>query len=261
MRRLMVTSALGLVLALGTATTVGAAENLQVLSGPNGVKYLADAKGMTLYYYTKDATGESVCYGNCEKAWPVFYAPSVSAPPGLESSDFGTFKRTDGALQTTFRGWPLYYWQKDTKPGDMTGEGVGKVWYILKVPAYTVMVSTKDALGNYLVDGQGRTLYWYTKDAAGVSACNGSCIQNWPAFTTSGFVVPSALDPADFGTITRSDGTMQVTYKEYPLYYWVKDSKRGDTTGQDVGKVWYVVNPEKFQVARASAPVMSSSSD
>jgi predicted lipoprotein with Yx(FWY)xxD motif len=181
----------------------------------------------------------------------VFYAATVTVPAGLSAADFGTVTRTDGSKQTTYKGWPLYYWQKDAKAGDMTGEGVGKVWYILKVPAYTVMVSTNATLGNYLVDGSGMALYWYTKDTVGMSACTGTCLKNWPAFSPASLVVPSGLNPADFGTIKRDDGTMQETYKGFPLYYWVKDAKRGDTTGQDVGKVWYVIDPAKFPPAKS----------
>ena len=64
-----------------------------------------------------------------------------------------------------------------------------------------------------------------------MSACTGACLKAWPAFTASSIVVPSAMNASDFGTITRDDGTMQVTFKGYPLYYWVKDKKRGDVTG------------------------------
>jgi len=246
MRRLTVVFLSILVLA-AVAGTVGAQTNtILVKSGPGGVNYLTDAKGMTLYYYTKDTDGQSACYGGCATAWPIFYAADISVSAPLQPSNFGTITRTDGTKQTTYMGWPLYYWQRDTKAGDATGEGVGKVWYILKVPAYNVMISTSAALGNYLVDGAGQTLYWYTKDSAGVSACTGNCLKNWPAFTASSFVVPSALNPADFGTIKRDDGTLQATFKGFPLYYWVKDLKRGDTTGQDVGKVWYVIDPAKF---------------
>ncbi len=212
----------------------------------DGVSFLTDSSGMTLYYYTKDTDGQSACYGGCATAWPIFYAPTISVPSSLNAGDFGTITRTDGTKQTTYMGWPLYYWQKDKAAGDMTGEGVGKVWYILKVPAYTVMISTNATLGNYLVDGDGMTLYWYTKDAPGQSACSGDCIKNWPAFTVSTIQAPSALDPADFGSITRSDGGTQMTYKGYPLYYWVKDKNRGDVTGQNVGQVWFVVDPAKF---------------
>jgi predicted lipoprotein with Yx(FWY)xxD motif len=219
---------------------------IQVQMAANGVNYLTDSKGMTLYYYTLDTTGQSACYGGCAKAWPVFYSPSISVASSLDASDFGAITRTDGSMQTTYKGWPLYYWFKDAKPGDMTGEGVQKVWYVLKVPPYSVMIGTNKAVGNYLVDSLGRSLYYYTKDSPGMSACTGGCLKAWPAFTADSLVIPSALQATDFSTITRDDGTKQVTYKGYPLYYWVKDLKRGDVTGQDVGKVWYVIDPDKF---------------
>jgi predicted lipoprotein with Yx(FWY)xxD motif len=236
----------GLVLAASAVTAAAQTETIKLRTGSDGQSYLTDAAGMTLYYYTKDAAGESVCYGNCEKAWPVFSAPTVSVPPTLQASDFGTITRTDGSKQTTYRGWPLYYWQRDVKPGDATGEGVGKVWYVLKVPAYTVMLATSDTLGSYLVDGEGRTLYWYTKDSTGTSTCSGNCLKNWPAFTATTFNVPSGLNPADFSLITREDGTKQAAYKGYPLYYWINDTRRGAATGQNVGGVWFVIDPAKF---------------
>jgi predicted lipoprotein with Yx(FWY)xxD motif len=223
---------------------------IQIRQGASGAGYLTDSNGMTLYYYTKDADGQSACYGGCESAWPVFYAPTVTIPSSLDAEDFGTITRTDGTKQTTYYGWPLYYWVKDKNPGDMTGDGVGKVWYALKAPWYSVTVSTSPKLGNYLVDENGKSLYWFTKDSVGQSACSGDCIKAWPAFTASSIVVPSALNAADFGTIARADGTTQTTYKGYPLYYWFKDTKRGDTTGQDVGKVWYVIDPARFPPAK-----------
>ncbi|HEY9595012.1 MAG TPA: hypothetical protein VHE79_11075 [Spirochaetia bacterium] len=237
-----------LALVLGFSATILGAQTsttIQVLTSPSGVQYLADSSGMTLYYYTKDANGQSACYGGCAAAWPVFYADTVTVPGSLSASDFGTVTRTDGSKQTTYRGWPLYYWAKDMKTGDMTGEGVGKVWYVLKVPSYTVMVATSE-LGNYLVDGDGNTLYWFTKDSPNASACSGDCIKAWPSFDPASFVVTSNLNASDFGLITRADGTQQATFKRMPLYYWVKDTKRGDTTGQGVGKVWYVIDPAKF---------------
>jgi predicted lipoprotein with Yx(FWY)xxD motif len=223
-----------------------AQSTVQVQMTSSGVNYLADSKGMTLYYYTLDTNGQSACYGGCAKAWPAFYSESVSVSDPLMSSDFGTITRTDGTRQTTYMGWPLYYWFQDKKPGDMTGEGVQKVWYVLKVPAYTVMIGTNKTVGSYLVDGSGRSLYYYAKDSPGMSACTGGCLQAWPAFSADSVVIPSALKDADFGTITRDDGTTQVTYKGYPLYFWVKDTNRGDVTGQGVGKVWYVIDPDKF---------------
>jgi predicted lipoprotein with Yx(FWY)xxD motif len=247
MKRFIAISIFCTAIFLGSAGLAGAQSNaIQVRTGPNGVSFLTDDNGMTLYYYTLDTNGQSACYGGCAKAWPIFYAASVSVADPLMASDFGTVTRTDGTKQTTYKGWPLYYWYQDKAPGDMAGEGFHKVWYVVTAPAYTVMVGTAKAVGNYLVDGSGNTLYWFTKDSANTSACSGDCLKAWPAFTADSFVVPSALNASDFGTITRPEGGTQVTYKGYPLYYWFKDKARGDVTGQNVGKVWYVIDPEKF---------------
>lgn len=237
---------LGFLVVAGSMLWAQSQYTVNVSTAPDGTTYLTDGNGMTLYYFTKDVKGESACYGKCAEAWPVFYAPTISVPSTLNASDFGTITRTDGTKQTTYKGWPLYYWFKDKKPGDMTGNGVLGVWYIVKVPFYTVMIGTEPKLGNYLVDANGKTLYYFKKDSPGMSACTGACIQKWPAFDASSIVVPSALNPSDFSTITRSDGTKQTTYKGYPLYYFAGDSNRGDASGQGLFNVWYVVNPEKF---------------
>ncbi len=235
-------------LVLGAAAGFVAAQDqsITVQTAGDGTKYLADSKGMTLYYFTLDTDGKSACYGDCEKAWPVFYAKDITVSSDLSASDFGTITRKDGKKETTYKGWPLYYWVQDQNPGDMTGENVHGVWFILKVPSYTVMFGTQKPVGNYLTDGDGKTLYYFTKDSSGTSACTGNCIKNWPAFSSDSFVVPSTMNASDFGTITRDDGTTQVTFKGYPLYYFIKDKMRGQITGQGVGKVWYVVDPQKF---------------
>jgi predicted lipoprotein with Yx(FWY)xxD motif len=145
----------------------------------------------------------------------------------------------------------LYYYAKDTKAGDTVGDGVGKVWYVIQSPA-TLAIGTKADLGNFLTDAKGMTLYYYDKDTKGVSNCVGKCLENWPAYYAAQVSVPAGLKDEDFGSIKRSDGAMQTTYKGFPLYYWVKDQKRGDTTGQNVGKVWFVVDPLKFDGTAAS---------
>ncbi len=210
------------------------------------VHYLTDSNGMTLYYFTKDVAGQSACYGGCAKVWPIFHANTIDVPSTLSSSDFGTITRTDGTPQTTYKGWPLYYFAGDKAPGDVKGEGVRKIWYIMTVPFYSVMVGTSAELGNYLTDANGKTLYYFTKDSPSKSACYGRCAELWPVFHAQNLIVPSGLKTSDFGTITRTDGTQQTTYKGYPLYYWVRDKSRGETTGQNVGKVWFVIDPDKF---------------
>ncbi|MBV9349706.1 MAG: hypothetical protein JO026_03065 [Patescibacteria group bacterium] len=90
------------------------------------------------------------------------------------------------------------------------------------------------------------TLYKYTKDTNNVSNCTGQCAVMWPPYTVADQSNLSNVKPdvkGSVGTITRADGTLQVTYNGMPLYFYNKDAKPGDTTGQGVGGVWFVVAP------------------
>lgn len=93
--------------------------------------YLVDSKGVSLYYFDNDPSGKSVCSGDCLVKWPVFHANSISVPKGLESKDFGEIIRDDGTKQTTYKGYPLYYFVNDAKRGDLLGQGLGKVWFVV----------------------------------------------------------------------------------------------------------------------------------
>jgi len=110
--------------------------------------------------------------------------------------------------------------------------------------SYTLMIKNKAGIGDYLTDSKGMTLYYFTKDTAGKSNATAPVIANWPIFYAAGIVVPSNLKASDFGTITGFNGQMQTTYKGWPIYYYVKDQAPGDTLGQGVGGVWYVINPQ-----------------
>jgi len=90
--------------------------------------YLADGNGMTLYTFKKDKPGKSECTGECLTQWPVFYVNPELVVEGCEQSDFGSFKREDGAEQTTYKGKPLYYYAKDEKPGQTNGHEAVKGW-------------------------------------------------------------------------------------------------------------------------------------
>lgn len=208
--------------------------------------YLVDAKGMTLYYFTKDSIGNSTAVGAVLQAWPLFNDGTFVLPSTLSSSDFGIVTRPDGQKVTTYKGWPLYYFAKDLAPGDTLGEGVGGAWFVLKVPFYTVMIQTKTDLGNYLIDSKGMTLYYFTKDSVGKSVANATVLQSRPIFSPTNFIVPSSLKVSDFSSISRDDGKMQATYKGWPLYNFVNDQASGDTKGQGVNGVWFVINPDKF---------------
>lgn len=91
---------------------------------------LVDGKGMTLYLFTKDSPNKSVCEGDCLAAWPALMGVP-KAGTGVDDSKLGSLKRSDGSTQASYNGWPLYYWTKDTKPGDVTGQNVGSVWFVL----------------------------------------------------------------------------------------------------------------------------------
>ncbi|MBO9610933.1 MAG: cupredoxin domain-containing protein, partial [Paenibacillaceae bacterium] len=207
--------------------------------------FMTDGKGMSLYFFAKDPADPNACQAACLANWPVFYAERLQVPAALNAASFGVLTRADGAKQTTYNGWPLYYFVKDKAPGDVNGEASGKVWYLAK--PYSVTFAAYGALGNFLVDGSGRTLYYFDKDSNGNSACSGQCLTNWPAFYAETPNVPAGLAASDFGTLIRPDGTPQTTYKGFPLYYFAKDTKAGMTSGQAVNNVWYVVDPAKFQ--------------
>lgn len=109
----------------------------------------------------------------------------------------------------------------------------------------TLALSKNDKLGAFLVAANGLTLYTFAKDTAGVSNCNDKCASAWPALTVDASATPVAGTgvTGKLGTITRADGKTQVTYNGKPLYFFAKDKVAGDTNGQAVGNVWYVVAP------------------
>jgi len=104
----------------------------------------------------------------------------------------------------------------------------------------------KTPLGNVLVDQDGRTLYLFQKDTPGSpSVCSGGCAAAWPALTAT--APPKAGDGVgadDLSLIKNADGTMQVAFYGYPLYHYAQDSAPGDTHGQGVGGVWWVVGAD-----------------
>ena len=99
------------------------------------------------------------------------------------------------------------------------------------------------ALGPVVVDASGRTLYMYGKDTAGSgkSACTGGCLTAWPPVLATGTPTATGVT-GTLGTIDTPDGKKQVTLNGWPLYTYAKDAKAGDTTGQNVGQVWFVLD-------------------
>ncbi len=113
------------------SSPAAAATDLKTASTSLG-NIVVDSKGMTLYFFTKDAkdTTTSACTGECLAAWPI--ATTTNATPTVEgvTGKVGTITAPDGAKQLTLNGMPLYYFANDTKPGDVNGQGVKDVWYV-----------------------------------------------------------------------------------------------------------------------------------
>ncbi len=89
---------------------------------------LVGPTNMTLYTFDKDTSGKSVCNGPCAANWPPLMAGDNDKP----SDDYSIITRDDGSKQWALKGKPLYYWAKDSKPGDRTGDGFNKVWQTAK---------------------------------------------------------------------------------------------------------------------------------
>ena len=89
---------------------------------------LVGPTGMTLYTFDKDTDGKSVCNGPCATNWPPLMAMDSDKPNG----DYTIITRDDGKKQWAMKGKPLYYWIKDVKAGDMTGDGVNSTWHVIK---------------------------------------------------------------------------------------------------------------------------------
>lgn len=229
---------------------------------------LTDSKGMSLYFFSRDSKGESVCNDGCKTAWPVFFTENLTLDQGLEASDFGEVTRADGDKQTTYKGWPLYYFANDNSPGDTKGDKVGDNWYIAK-PDYSLMyveaqLVGKDAEGNdqnfksdytpgdeltfYITSSKGRTLYTFKNDLKDDNSFTAEDFSNnsvWPVFNVDIDKLPSILDPNDFGTIDVF-GASQLTYKGRPLYYFGEDIDRGDNYGINfpAAGIWPIANTD-----------------
>ncbi len=233
---------------------------------------LTGVDGKTLYFFAGDADGKTGCNApECLTNWYTYFADKATLKlgTGLTATDFETITRADGRLQTTYKGWPLYYSKLDAKAGDVLGDKVGNAWFAAK-PNYTLMVVNSqlkgldgksyvtttstaayaEGVGNtiYLTDANGRTLYGYAfdkKDKNNYTKSDFSNDPTWPLFQVATLGdLPSSLNKADFNII-KVFGKDQLTYKGWPLYYFGPDGTvRGANKGVSVPRpgVWPIVN-------------------
>ena len=228
--------------------------------------FLVDSKGMTLYIFTNDTANTSNCSGTCATNWPPLLTNGAPVGgTGASAALLGAITRADGSSQVTYNGMPLYYFAADKIAGDTKGQAVKNVWYVIDpigksittAPAAAaasasagavVNLGQNSTLGSFLVDSKGMTLYLYTKDTPNTSACYGGCASYWPPLLTSGApVAGTGVTASMLGTTKRTDGATQVTYNGWPLYYYVSDKAAGDTTGENVQGVWFVITPAGMQ--------------
>ena len=98
----------------------------------DGALTLADGKGNTLYIFTKDTPGTSVCADACAKAWPpVTVTGTPTAATGITATGWGTVTRADGTTQLALNGQPLYHFAGDATPGATDGQGSNQVWWVV----------------------------------------------------------------------------------------------------------------------------------
>ena len=238
--------------------------DVRLLNNATHGSILTDKDGISLYFFADDANGSSACVSGCLNNWPIFYKANPSLDNGLDSADFATITHADGSLQTTYKGWPLYYFITDAAQGDTFGDGINGDWFIAK-PDYAVMFVFNQLIGHddnhylsdytvgdgetgYIVDAYGKTLYTFSNDTNNANHFTAADLGNnavWPVAELAVGKVPSILDESDFGTINVY-GKTQLTYKGWPLYYFGQDSVRGDNKGVSFPNpgVWPVANTD-----------------
>ncbi|MFD3497035.1 SCO0930 family lipoprotein [Streptomyces sp. NPDC058676] len=241
----------------GAAAQTSTAGELNVSTNAELGNVLTDSAGLTLYRFDQDTAEppKSNCDGDCAKAWPPVPADDAEAGAGVDEALLGEVTRADGTKQLTIGGWPAYRYAKDTKAGDVTGQGVGGKWYALapdgkkaKITDLPGLSTRKDPeLGEIVVDKNGMTVYRFMKDEAWpkpVSNCNGACLEKWPAVAPVATNDTKDVQKKGLMSFTRSDGVKQMTVNCSPIYTFANDKAPGDTNGQGVGGTWYAVAPD-----------------
>ncbi|MFF1384274.1 hypothetical protein ACFVWT_11990 [Arthrobacter sp. NPDC058288] len=118
----------------GTSSSAVPAGAAVLKTGPSAAgRIVVDAKGMSVYFFTKDVkdSGTSACTGACVAAWPPVLTESATPAAEGVTGTVATIATPEGKKQVTINGLPVYYYAKDKAPGDITGQGVNNVWYLV----------------------------------------------------------------------------------------------------------------------------------
>ena len=268
----VVVAVLGLLLGIIPARAVGAAVrhiDVRVVDTSSG-PVLADADGMTLYVFVDDllTKAPSACTGDCTNDWPPALVTGPLTVGRGVSGHVGTTRRADGARQLTMDGRPLYRFAGDRTQGDLSGNGIGNVWWAMTPTglsatsfpaprlhygpaASTTLTVVRTRYGPVVANAEGEVLYTYTDDTSTTSACQATwCLVDWPPLQASGSPTASASITGTVATLHGAGGTTQVSLAGHPLYTFVADQRPGDTLGQGIGGDWYLVSPSGASVTR-----------
>jgi predicted lipoprotein with Yx(FWY)xxD motif len=181
---------------------------------------------------------------------------------GVERAEVARFHRQDGSWQTSYKGFPLYHRAAEAGSravdGDGLRDGLGGQWFLAR--DYLAFLASSRVTApdgqlreqTFLTDGYGRTLYVCLDDrpgsasAAPESACDAACLVQRPAWhaaaTLRSTALPSAVMAAALGSMVRSDGSVQLTYRGWPLYYFRGDLELGDSAGHNQ-RAWRAIDP------------------
>ncbi|MCM4078625.1 hypothetical protein [Paractinoplanes hotanensis] len=215
---------------------------------------VTEVRGFTLYRFAKD-TAEPVatnCTGDCAVRWPpvLIQAGGRVFLDGLQTDEVGAIRRSDGGVQVTLGGRPVYRFADDTVPGDFNGQGVDNAWFAIKrdgsandaligtevvKPAKpdrtATLTAKKGSDGAVVVDDDGATLYRNDEDSTDppASKCTGACATLWrPVVAENGKKVKVVgIDEKRVWWLRREDGTKQVTLDGAPLYRNAADKSTG----------------------------------
>lgn len=116
-----------------------------------------------------------------------------------------------------------------------------------------IKTAKADTLGDYLTDANGRALYLFLVDTSKMSNCADACATTWPPVLVSAASdlpkITEGMDQSLLGTVERGDGTVQLTYNGWPLYYYAGDVATGDVNGQGLNDKWYLLTPQGVGVS------------
>lgn len=118
-------------------------------------------------------------------------------------------------------------------------------------PTPTVETDVGPKYGLHLTDANRNSLYILVRDKQGASTCTGDCTTNWPPLIVTGApVAGKGLDASLLGTVKRPDGSLQVTYNGWPLYTYVRDTKAGESNGEGLGNLFYLLDPTGKEITK-----------